>query len=144
MLAVLVPLLGYLIVDHYSKDVVPIPRFYVPERVDTVVKNGEPQYDTVFHTIRDFTLTNQSGQQVSLKDLKGKVLLVSGTVARTEKQFSGALAVTLKANDIGSGVQCLFSRDRAYDAEKLSGEVTIRGRCDGWNMGVVLRGCTVR
>lgn len=76
MLAVLVPLLGYLIVDHYSKDVVPIPRFYVPERVDTVVKNGKPHYDTVFHTIRDFTLTNQSGQQVSLKDLKGKVLLV--------------------------------------------------------------------
>jgi protein SCO1/2 len=76
MLAVLVPLLGYLIVDHYSKDVVPIPRFYVPERVDTVVKNGETSYDTVFHTIRNFELTNQSGQRVSLKDLKGKVLLV--------------------------------------------------------------------
>jgi protein SCO1 len=76
MLAVLVPLLGYLIVDHYSKDVVPIPRFYVPERVDTVVKNGKTSYDTVFHTIRNFELTNQSGQQVSLKDLKGKVLLV--------------------------------------------------------------------
>ncbi|HEY1166410.1 MAG TPA: SCO family protein [Chitinophaga sp.] len=72
----LVPLLGYLIVDHYSKDVVPIPRFYVPERVDTVVKNGKTSYDTVFHTIRDFKLTNQSGQQVSLKDLKGKVLLI--------------------------------------------------------------------
>jgi protein SCO1/2 len=76
MLAVLVPLLGYLIVDHYSKDVVPIPRFYVPERVDTVVKDGKTSYDTVFHTIRDFKLTNQSGQQVSLKDLQGKVLLV--------------------------------------------------------------------
>jgi protein SCO1/2 len=76
MLAVLVPLLGYLIVDHYSKDVVPIPRFYVPERVDTVVKDGKPHYDTVFHTIRNFELTNQSGQKVSLKDLKGKVLLV--------------------------------------------------------------------
>lgn len=76
MLAVLVPLLGYLIVDHYSKNVVPIPRFYVPERVDTVVRNGETQYDTVFHTIRNFELTNQMGKQVSLKDLHGKVLLV--------------------------------------------------------------------
>jgi hypothetical protein len=74
---------------------------------------------------------------------KGKVLLVSGTVARTEKQFSGAMAVTLKANDIGTGVQCLFSRDRAYDAEKLKGEITVKGKCDGWNMGVVLRGCKV-
>lgn len=76
MLAVLVPLLGYLIVDHYSKNVVPIPRFYVPERVDTTVKNGETHYDTVFHTIRNFELTNQMGRQVSLKDLPGKVLLV--------------------------------------------------------------------
>jgi protein SCO1/2 len=76
MLAVLVPLLGYLIVDHYSKNVVPIPRFYVPERIDTVMKDGKPQYDTVFHTIRNFELTNQQGRQVSLKDLQGKVLLV--------------------------------------------------------------------
>jgi Uncharacterized protein SCO1/SenC/PrrC, involved in biogenesis of respiratory and photosynthetic systems len=76
MLAVLVPLLGYLIVDHYSKDVVPIPRLYVPERVDTVVKDGKTSFDTVYHTIRNFKLTNQSGQQVSLEDLKGKVLLV--------------------------------------------------------------------
>lgn len=75
-MAVLVPLLGYLIVDHYSKDVVPIPRFYVPERVDTVMKDGKPHYDTVFHTIRNFELTNQLGKKVSLEDLKGKVLLV--------------------------------------------------------------------
>ncbi len=75
-MAVLVPLLGYLIVDHYSKNVVPIPRFYIPERIDTVMKDGKPQYDTVFHTIRNFELTNQQGRQVGLKDLTGKVLLV--------------------------------------------------------------------
>lgn len=75
-MAVLVPLTGYLIVDHYSKDVVPIPRFYIPERVDTVMKDGEVHYDTVFHTIRNFELTNQFGNKVSLQDLSGKVLLV--------------------------------------------------------------------
>jgi protein SCO1/2 len=76
MLAVFVPLLGYLIVDHYSKNVVPVPRFYIPERIDTVMRDGKPHYDTVFHTIRDFELTNQLGQKISRKDLKGKVLLV--------------------------------------------------------------------
>lgn len=76
MLAVLIPLVGYLIVDHYGKNVVPIPRYYIPEKVDTVVKNGKTQYDTTFHTVADFELTNQLGQRISMKDLPGKVILV--------------------------------------------------------------------
>ncbi|HVI48888.1 MAG TPA: SCO family protein [Chitinophaga sp.] len=75
-MAILVPLTGYLIVNHYSKNVIPIPGYFIPERVDTIVKNGKTTYDTVFHKIRDFKLTNQLGQQVSLKDMEGKVLLV--------------------------------------------------------------------
>ena len=77
MLAVLVPLTGYLVVDHYSKDVVPIPRYYIPERVDTVNKNGKVTYDTVFHTVKDFIFTNQMGQQSALHNLPGKVVLVN-------------------------------------------------------------------
>ncbi|NLR64689.1 redoxin domain-containing protein [Chitinophaga varians] len=75
-MAILVPLTGYLIVDHYGKNVVPIPKYYIPERVDTIVKDGKTTYDTVFHQIRDFKMTNQLGQQVSLKDMEGKVILV--------------------------------------------------------------------
>ncbi|MBC9931422.1 SCO family protein [Chitinophaga qingshengii] len=75
-MAILVPLTGYLIVDHYGKNVIPIPKYYIPERVDTVVQNGKTTYDTVFHQIRDFKMTNQLGQQVSLKDMEGKVILV--------------------------------------------------------------------
>ncbi|HJT74417.1 MAG TPA: SCO family protein [Chitinophaga sp.] len=77
MLAVLVPLTGYLIVDHYGKDVVPIPAYYIFERVDTVVKDGKTVYDSVFHTVEDIKLTNQLGQQVSLSDLPDKVLLIN-------------------------------------------------------------------
>ncbi|QHS61463.1 SCO family protein [Chitinophaga agri] len=77
MLAVLVPLAGYLIVDHYSKNVVPIPRFYIPEKVDTIVKDGKTTYDTTFHVVKDITLTNQMGRQVSLKDLPEKVIVVN-------------------------------------------------------------------
>ncbi len=75
-MAILVPLTGYLIVDHYGKNVIPIPGYYIPERVDTIVKNGKTTYDTVFHQIRDFKMTNQLGQEVSLKDMEGKVILV--------------------------------------------------------------------
>lgn len=77
MLAILVPLTGYLIVDHYGRNVVPIPRHYIAERVDTVVKDGQTTYDTIFHTVQDFNLTNQMGQQVNLKQLPGKVILVN-------------------------------------------------------------------
>ncbi len=54
----------------------PIPKYYIPERIDTIVKDGKTSYDTVFHKIADFRMTNQLGQQVSLKDMEGKVLLV--------------------------------------------------------------------
>ena len=77
VLAVLVPLVGYLVVDHYRADVVPIPRFYIPERVDTVKKDGKTVYDTVFHVVKDFTFTNQMGQQVGLHNLPNKVVLVN-------------------------------------------------------------------
>lgn len=77
MLAVLVPLTGYLIVDHYGRDVVPIPRYYIPEKVDTIDKNGTITYDTTFHVVKDLALTNQMGQQVSLNDLPNKVILVN-------------------------------------------------------------------
>ncbi|WP_161596872.1 SCO family protein [Chitinophaga vietnamensis] len=54
----------------------PIPRYFIPERIDTVVRDGKTSVDTVFHTISDFEMTNQLGNKVSLKDMEGKVLLV--------------------------------------------------------------------
>lgn len=75
-LATLVPLAGYLIVDHYGKNAVPVPRYYVADSLRTIEKNGKQVEDTVFHTVQDFTLTNQLGQPVSLKDFPDKVILV--------------------------------------------------------------------
>ncbi|PSL49559.1 protein SCO1/2 [Chitinophaga niastensis] len=54
----------------------PIPGYYIPERVDTITKGSSITYDTVFHKVRDFEMTNQLGQKVSLKDMEGKVLLI--------------------------------------------------------------------
>jgi protein SCO1/2 len=74
---VLLPLVGYLIVDHYREDAVPLPRHYIAERVDTVKKDGKTTYDTVYHTVKDFTFTNQMGRQVSLHDVPQKMVLVN-------------------------------------------------------------------
>ena len=75
-MAILVPLAGYLIVDHYGKNVVHVPPYLIAERVDTVVKDGKTTYDTVYHQVKDFSLTNQLGQTVRLSDAKNKILVV--------------------------------------------------------------------
>ncbi|QEH39878.1 SCO family protein [Chitinophaga sp. XS-30] len=75
-LAILVPLAGYLIVDHYGKNVVHVPPYLIAERVDTIVKDGKTTYDTVYHQVKDFTLTNQLGEKVSLYDIKNRIVVV--------------------------------------------------------------------
>ena len=39
------------------------------------IVDGKQESDTVWHTIPDFSLTNQLGQQVSLHDLEGKIVV---------------------------------------------------------------------
>lgn len=63
--------------DHYGKNVVEVPPFLIAERVDSVVKDGKVTFDTVFHQVRNFSLTNQLGEDVSLSQVEGKVLVVN-------------------------------------------------------------------
>ncbi|PUZ26830.1 protein SCO1/2 [Chitinophaga costaii] len=74
-LATLVPLAGYLIVDHYGRGAVPIPHYYIPDSVQTIEKDGKTVSDTIFHVVKDFTLTNQLGHPTRLSDFPGKVIL---------------------------------------------------------------------
>jgi len=75
--AVLVPLFCYLVTNQFSKGAVKMPRYYVVEKVDSVVEKGKPAGDTIYHRTSDLVLTNQLGKRVSLdSDLKGKILVV--------------------------------------------------------------------
>lgn len=75
MLAILLPLTCYLIVKRYSSTAVVMPRHYFADTIISSVNKGKSTTDTVWHQLADFTLTNQMGQKVSLKDLKGKVVV---------------------------------------------------------------------
>lgn len=75
-MAILVPLAGYLIVDHYGKNVVHVPPYLIAERVDTIVKDGQTTYDTVYHQVKNFSLTNQLGQKINLDDYRNRILVV--------------------------------------------------------------------
>lgn len=75
LIALFLPLVSYFIVKNYSEKAVAMPRHYVPDSVMVSKRNGKQVTDTVWHKIPDFTLTNQMGQQVSLKDLRNKIII---------------------------------------------------------------------
>lgn len=76
MIAILLPLTGYLLVSYYSNRDIRMPPRYFYDSVNVVEKNGKTSYDTAWHSIRNMHFTNQLGQQVSLDDLKGKVIVL--------------------------------------------------------------------
>jgi protein SCO1 len=67
LIALIVPLLIFLYVNSLPKAAIPKPIFY--DSVSSVIKNGKQLNDTSWHRLPDFTLTNQLGRTVSLKDL---------------------------------------------------------------------------
>ncbi|MGC4101170.1 SCO family protein [Ferruginibacter sp.] len=78
MLAILLPLTGYLLVKYYSKDAVHMPGKYYPIDAKVVVKekNGKSYNDTIWHKVRDIQFTNQLGKKVNLYDLHGKIIVI--------------------------------------------------------------------
>lgn len=75
MLAVLLPLLCYLVVKKYSESAITMPRHYLPDTVINTVKKGKMVSDTVWHRLPDFSLTNQQGEPAGWDDLKGKIVV---------------------------------------------------------------------
>ena len=74
-LLILVPVTCYWLVKYYSEEAVQMPRRFYSDSINTFVKDGKEYTDTVWHTVGNITLTNQLGQQVSLNDLKGRIIV---------------------------------------------------------------------
>lgn len=75
MLALLLPLIAYFIVKRKSERAVLMPRHYYSDTVQELVKKGKKQYDTVWHKVKDFSLTNQEGTTINWDSLKGKIVI---------------------------------------------------------------------
>ena len=77
MLAILLPLTGYFLVKYFSKDAVQMPgRYFEPDSVVVKTTNGKTTTDTIWHKVKNIHFTNQLGKQVSLDDVRGKVLVI--------------------------------------------------------------------
>lgn len=77
LLVIIIPLTGYFIVKFYSKDAVHIPPRYFYDNVVATEKGGKAITDTIWHTVKNISFTNQMGKKVSLDDLHGKVLVLN-------------------------------------------------------------------
>ncbi len=75
MLAVVLPLASYLIVNSLSKGAVAMPKRYFYDTVLTVTTNGREANDTQWHSVKPFKLTNQFGKKVGLDDFPGKIII---------------------------------------------------------------------
>lgn len=86
--------------------------------------------------------------EVTADDLfKDKTLEVTGKVERIAKDILNDMYVTLKVKDYSiTSVQCFFPDSQKEALSNLSPNkmVTIRGRCDGKMMNVLIKDCVVQ
>lgn len=75
MLALLLPIVSYFIVKHFSDNATVMPPRYFVDSVITTTKNGKQISDTVWHRIADFSMTNQLGEKITWDSLKGKIVI---------------------------------------------------------------------
>ena len=76
MLAILLPAVGYLLTDYYSKRDTQMPGRYFYDSVSVLKKNRKIIYDTAWHHVSNLEFTNQFGKKVSFADLKGKIIVL--------------------------------------------------------------------
>ena len=71
-----IPLLCYFILKYKGENAVTMPHKYFYDSDTAYVKDGKTIYDTTWHRIPNFTLTNQLGQKVSLNDIDSDRIIV--------------------------------------------------------------------
>jgi protein SCO1 len=74
-LVLIVPVIGYLLLKTGTNHYIALPIYgerYAEERM----VDGKMQVDTVYHTIGDFSFTNQNGETVSSSLVEGKIKIV--------------------------------------------------------------------
>jgi protein SCO1/2 len=127
-LAVFLPAVSYLLVKKFSEGAVSMPPRYYADSVINKVVNGKSTTDTLWHRVSNISLTNQLGEQVSLDDLKGKLIIadffftrcpsICPTLTRNMKGLQDALKMKNPRRTVDSAfVQFLsFSIDPQRDS----------------------------
>lgn len=130
----LLPVVSYFIVKYASEDAVHMPRRFYADTVINKVVDGKTVTDTVWHQVGNITLTNQLGDQVSLNDIKGSIIVadffftrcpsICPTLTRNMKELQDAM----KMKDLRRRIDSSFVQFISFtvDPERDSAEVLKR------------------
>ncbi len=77
LLAVMLPLISYLIMSYFGRSATPMPRRYFPDSVITSMQNGKTVVDTQWHSLSNFKLINQMGDTISLDNYHNKIIVAN-------------------------------------------------------------------
>lgn len=77
---------------------------------------------------------------------KDKVLIVTGTVNDIAKDITDEIYVTINTGEMFGSIQCFFATSHTNEAAglKKGQTITIKGKCEGKMMNVLLRGCSLQ
>jgi protein SCO1/2 len=76
VVAVLIPVMCYVILQQASNNAVTMPRKLFLDDVVDSIKNGKKVSDSIWHKTANFRLVNQLGDTVNLYDIKGKSIVI--------------------------------------------------------------------
>jgi protein SCO1 len=113
-LAILLPLVSYLIVKELSIDAIQMPPRYYADTIINKVVDGKSVTDTTWHQVANITLTNQLGKDVSLDELAGKIIVADffftrcPSICPTLTKNMKRLQKTVKINDVRKRVDSSF------------------------------------
>ena len=81
-------------------------------------------------------------EEAAMSKYQDKVIQVSGVVRRT-KVDSNQFNIVLKASSsMTGGINCAM-RDLSAESPAKNSEITVKGRCQGYLMDVVLNNCVI-
>lgn len=75
---ILFPIVGLLLTKYFSDTKLEMPEHYIVDRVIHVPdKDGNMTVDTIYHRMRPFSLVNQLGDTIGLKDIDNSIVLIN-------------------------------------------------------------------
>ncbi len=104
-IAIVFPLISYLLVKHYGDEAVVMPRRFFEDSIITKITDGKETTDTVWHRVKNIELTNQLGNKVHLDDLQGKIIVIDfffthcGSICPTLTQHMKQMQDAVKHQD---------------------------------------------
>lgn len=75
-IAIILPVLSYILVKYYGDDAIIMPKHFYYDTVLTTTENGKISTDTIWHSVQNISLTNQLNQSISLNDIQGKIIII--------------------------------------------------------------------